>query len=115
MNREIKELALTTTSKYIFNQHIDQLPRKMEWLYDEITVTGDRIGENGKEMTETLDLWRRDPVECIRELIGNPAFREVMAYAPERVFTSQDMLNRVFDEMCTADWWWDVQVNCQLC
>ena len=67
-------------------------------------MTGDRIGEDGNVMQETLDLWRRDPVECIRELIGNPVFRDILAYAPERIFSDQAMSSRVVDEMCTGDW-----------
>lgn len=83
----------------------------MNWIYDQISVTGDRIGEDGGPMIETLDLWRRDPVECVRELIGNPAFREMMAYAPERVFSDREALQRIIDEMCTGDLWWEVQVR----
>lgn len=83
----------------------------MEWVYDQVTVTGDRIGEDGKVMTEVLDLWRRNPIECIRELIGNPAFRNAMGYGPERQFADEEMLERILDEMWTGNWWWDVQVS----
>ena len=83
----------------------------MEWIYDQVTVTGDQLDENGQVMSEVLDLWRRDPVECVRELIGNPAFRAVMGYSPERIFSDPDLLNRVIDEMWSADWWWEVQVR----
>jgi hypothetical protein len=41
-------------------------------------IVGDERDEKGKLRTEILHLWKRDPVECIRELIGNPAFREKM-------------------------------------
>lgn len=64
-------------------------------------------------MTEDLELWKRDPVECIKDLMSNPAFKEHMAYAPERVYTnaegSED--SRIFDEMWTANWWWKIQVR----
>lgn len=69
-------------SKYTFFHKIDELPRGADWIYDDVSMTGDRAGEDGKMMSEWLDLWRRDPVECVRELIGNPAFREVMSYTP---------------------------------
>ncbi|KAJ3519654.1 hypothetical protein NM688_g9270 [Phlebia brevispora] len=81
----------------------------MRWIYDQVTATGDQLDEDGHVMTEVLDLWHRDPVECIYELIGNPAFQEIMAYAPERVFADKEMLKRVIDEMWTADWWWEIQ------
>ena len=65
-------------------------------------------------MKETLELWRRDPVECVRELIGNPAFQNGMRYAPERVYADEDGKTRVYKEMWSGDWWWDMQV-CPSC
>ncbi|KAI5992617.1 hypothetical protein EDC04DRAFT_2872765 [Pisolithus marmoratus] len=43
------------------------------------------------------------------ELIGNPAFHDAMAYVPERAYVDSQGTNRIYDEMWTADWWWDVQ------
>jgi Plavaka transposase len=60
---------------------------------------------------ESLELWRRNPVDCIKELFGNPAFKNVMRYAPERHYADQEAKIRVYDEMWTADWWWERQVR----
>jgi hypothetical protein len=38
-------------------------------------------------------------------------FKDVMVFVPEKVFSNADGSNRVFDEMWTADWWWEVQVS----
>jgi hypothetical protein len=62
-------------------------------------------------MEEKVELWRRDPVECIKELMGNPAFREHMAYIAERVYLDQGGKVRIYDEMWTAEWWWNTQVS----
>ncbi len=70
---QIKRCNLSTGSKYTFFQHVDQLPEANPWIYDELTITGDVIGEDGKPLSEQLDLWRCDPVECIRELIEKQA------------------------------------------
>jgi hypothetical protein len=83
----------------------------MKWMCDIVRVTGNIIGDDGQPISEELELWRRNPVDCIRELIGNPAFRDAMAYAPERVFSDENGQDRVIDEMWTADWWWKIQVN----
>lgn len=83
----------------------------MHWHCDEVKVTGNIVDDNGKVLTERLELWRRNPVECIRELIGNPAFREIMGYAPERVFMDPGGSMRIFHEMWTGDWWWKMQVS----
>jgi hypothetical protein len=32
---------------------------------------------------------KRDPVECVKELIGHPAFRDVISYVPERAFADK--------------------------
>jgi hypothetical protein len=60
---------------------------------------------------ERLELWRRDPVDCIKELMGNSILKGFLKYAPERHFTDKEGTNRIFSEMWTADWWWDAQVN----
>jgi hypothetical protein len=46
----------------------------MKWMCDIVRVTGNIIGDNGQPISEELELWRRNPVDCIRELIENPAF-----------------------------------------
>lgn len=74
-------------------------------------MTGNALDEDGNVMEEELEMWRRDPVDLVRELIGNPAFKDSMAYAPEKVFATMEGEERVLDEMWTADWWWKVQVS----
>jgi hypothetical protein len=59
---------------------------------------------------EEVELWKRDPVQCVQELIGNPRFCDKLRYAPCKQYTDVEKRNRVFDEMSSADWWWDVQV-----
>ncbi|KAJ6564347.1 hypothetical protein B0H19DRAFT_941521 [Mycena capillaripes] len=57
-------------------------------------------------------MWCRDPVECVRELVGNAAFTK-QQYAPYRVFKSfvdRKYSNREINEMWTAEWWWEIQV-----
>ena len=72
---------------------------------------GDRLGVDEKPLTEEHELWRRDPVECIQELIGNPAFKDYVSYIPEPVYTDADGTTQIFDEMWTGDWWWKMQVS----
>ena len=93
---------------------IDQLPSGPDWVCDIVKVSGDRNGEDGKTMIEELDLWRRNPVECIQELIGNPTFRDKIVFEPARYFTNDACSNRLIDEAWTADWWWKAQVSTHL-
>ncbi|KAG2107133.1 hypothetical protein DEU56DRAFT_750189 [Suillus clintonianus] len=93
-----------------FLKKIDGLPTKgPEWHCDIISVAGDQVDTNGDMMSAELELWQRDPVECVRELMGNPTFREKMAYAPERAYEDTEGTRRIYDEMWMADWWWDTQ------
>ncbi|THG93692.1 hypothetical protein EW145_g8307, partial [Phellinidium pouzarii] len=72
-------------------------------------LEGDVMNLNGTPMTETYPLWRRDAIEIIQELIGNPTFRNDIAYFPERAYTNVQGTCRIYDELWTADWWWDKQ------
>lgn len=89
---------------------MDQLPTGAEWKCKIVQTVGELLDENDQPIIEEHELWIRDPVECIRELIGNPAFREYMSYVPEKVFADKHGRNRRYDEMWTGDWWWKTQV-----
>ena len=97
-------------NNYSYLKKLDTLPTGPDWTCDIIMATGDRVGENGVAMVEELELWRHDSVDCIQELIGNPAFKECLTYIPERIYCDQEGMDHVYDEMWTADWWWQTQV-----
>jgi hypothetical protein len=78
---------------------------------EKVVLRGDLQDDSGSDVVETLELWYRDPVDCIRELMGNPAFRNVMQYAPQKVFEDAEGRSEVIDEMWTAAWWWKLQVS----
>lgn len=90
---------------------MDELPSGVQWQCETINLTGDNIDDDGVAMTETLELWFRDPVECVKELLGNPAFKDSMRYAPEQIFDDPEHTVRRFSEMWTGDWWWQQQVS----
>ncbi|KAG0696694.1 hypothetical protein DFH29DRAFT_1004362 [Suillus ampliporus] len=92
-----------------FLQRVDALPHGLGWNCKKVSVKGNRTDENGQSLHEDLELWTRDPVECIKELIGNPLFKEYMVYAPSRAYEDEAGTKRIIDDMWTADWWWDKQ------
>ncbi|KAJ7693514.1 hypothetical protein B0H14DRAFT_3100718 [Mycena olivaceomarginata] len=99
------------TGKTDFFDKIDSLPGGH---CKTITTTGDipdlEKDPTSKTMkTETVELWFRDPVECVAELIGNPMFKDAMRYAPEKLFTDEAGTDEVVNEMWTAQWWWEIQ------
>ena len=96
-----------------FLKKIDALPTQVAtWTWDIITSEGDRRNEDGELMPdEQLELWLRDPIECLRELMGNPMFKDVLKYAPEKAYLDEEGNLRVYDEMWLVDWWWEIQVS----
>ncbi|KAJ7867072.1 hypothetical protein B0H14DRAFT_3084139 [Mycena olivaceomarginata] len=90
-------------------QAIDDLLGSVGWKLERLTLQGDLQDDNGDDVVETLELWYRDPVECIWELMGNLVFRNVMQYAPQKVFEDAEGKSKVINEMWTAAWWWKLQ------
>ncbi|KIK15871.1 hypothetical protein PISMIDRAFT_16209 [Pisolithus microcarpus 441] len=101
--------GVSFANAHAFLKYVDSLRTGPAWTCEMIDVVGDAVAEDGSTRREQLELWRRDPVECVMELIGNPAFRDAMAYVPERAYADSEGKNHIYDEMWTADWWWDVQ------
>ncbi|KAF8593635.1 hypothetical protein BDV93DRAFT_402274, partial [Ceratobasidium sp. AG-I] len=62
-----------------FNRDIDNLPRGPSWERRTIRVTGDAG-------VEVLDLWLRNIVDVIRQLISNQRFAQYMCYAPQKLW-----------------------------
>lgn len=93
---------------------IDCLPSGPDWHCQIFELTGNEKDENGDFRTERVELWHRDPVECIAELLGNPQFEGKLGYRPIHVYRNPDGTNREYSEMWTADWWWEIQVKMSL-
>ncbi|KZT33343.1 hypothetical protein SISSUDRAFT_969630, partial [Sistotremastrum suecicum HHB10207 ss-3] len=96
-----------------FLKQIDKLPTGPDWECERIDVPMDEPEVEPEEGTpaapEVVELWKRNPVDCIRELMGNPLFRRCMRYRPEQRYRDAAQQNRVYDEMWSGDWWWDLQ------
>lgn len=102
------------SSSYKLLKKIDSLPVNSEWQCEIINVEGNVIGKGGKPKTESIEFWFRDPIKCVQNLIGNPAFRDHISYFPQNVFTSESGNTRIYDEAWTGDWWWAMQVSAHL-
>ncbi|KAG2063264.1 hypothetical protein BDR04DRAFT_1038661, partial [Suillus decipiens] len=86
-----------------FLQKVDELPHGAAWSCKKVNVQGNKTDEKGQILHEDVELWMRDPVECVKDLIGNPLFRDHMVYAPVRAYKDPAGLHRVIDDMWTAD------------
>ncbi|KAJ6566640.1 hypothetical protein B0H19DRAFT_939699 [Mycena capillaripes] len=97
-----------------FFEKVDSLPGGAKWQCKILDTKGDLPGlekdPTGATMRrEQNELWFRDPVECVEELIGNPTFRHAMRYAPEKLYQDKKETIEVVNEMWTASWWWEIQ------
>jgi hypothetical protein len=76
---QLKRMQIKSSSPSFHNNRallskIDSLPTGPKWEIIELSVEGQGVNDDGV-VTDKVELWRRDPVECIRELFSNPAFR----------------------------------------
>jgi len=62
--------------------------------------------EDGKR---TLSFFYRNVLDCIRYLLRQIAYQDDFVYAPRREYDHTGQ--RVYAEMHTADWWWNIQVE----
>ena len=105
--RERLRLSDGMTAKYGFFKKIDSLPIGPKWHCDIVKAKGNVIGPDGQPLTEEADLWRRQAVECVADLMGNPAFRNFIAYEPVKIMRNGQ---RYYSEMNSGEWWYEVQV-----
>ncbi|KAG8764147.1 hypothetical protein FRC12_008248 [Ceratobasidium sp. 428] len=91
----------TATQLY---QSVDALPHGPGWTHKYMTVST-------PQGVETLDLWRRDSLDIVRKLIGDPRFAQKIQYAPEMHYqiTPDGRRVQVRGEAWTGDWWWRTQ------
>lgn len=109
---QIQERAeLSFHNTYSLLKKIDQLPTGPDWVCDIVKVSGDLKGDDGETMVKELELWRRNPLECIQQLIGNPSFKDKIIFEPGMYFTNEACTNRLVDEAWTANWWWKAHVS----
>ncbi|KAI9463425.1 hypothetical protein HD554DRAFT_2206419 [Boletus coccyginus] len=79
-----EEWELVWWSIKTLNQHVTNKFLKLPIDLELIESDAPDGQLNGNTNTKELELWMRDPVTCIQELIGNPTFNKTMVYAPEK-------------------------------
>lgn len=76
-----------------------------------MSIEGKGLNGGGEVATEEVELWLRDPVECVRELFSNPAFKDKIHYKPQKTYANKSKTERVYSEMWEGQWWWKMQVR----
>ena len=86
-------------SAYTFRAVLDSMktPLGLEsWNCGEVTMAGRRV-----------PFYYRKPLDCIRYLLQQQAYRRALVYGPQRCYEGGE---RQFGELHMADWWWETQV-----
>src|SRR5262249_46304202 len=60
---------------------------------------------------QNSQLWLHDPINVIQRLISTPEWADKIDYCPIQEWQSPERKTRIYSEMWTGDWWWDMQVG----
>ena len=97
----VDTLGLSYKNTRDLNNIIDsKLPGRPRFRREDVTVGG-----------ETFAMYSRDILECIKALYGDADFAKHLLFKPERHYTDNDMKRRIYHDMHTGEWWWQVQVR----
>ncbi|KAF8587779.1 hypothetical protein K439DRAFT_1652178 [Ramaria rubella] len=95
-----KRMQTSYKDKRTLLEKIDALPSsRPAFQCTTVNITGDLTDSKGNFIVEELELFHRDPVECVHELISNPAFHKVLQYTPEHHFEDQSHSEQIYNEI----------------
>ena len=79
---------------------------KNDWFIEEFEeeVTYTTSGVRASQQMFTIHF--RNPVTCLRQILRHVPFASDLSYQPVKKFRDG---KRVYNEMNTADWWWETQ------
>lgn len=106
------------TSSHTLMQKVDQMESGLGWSsWKSGEVYFDSQEEDDEEegpdelrpRSDSAPFYYRDIVACVAYLLAQPCYNSDMVYAPIREANSEG--HRMYSEMHTADWWWDIQVR----
>lgn len=85
------------------NTKIDQLPGQSP---------GSKFRQSKVEVDgETFEFFYRDILACVAEIYGRHEFTPYLKFKAERHYADADMTIRVYGDIHTGKWWWEVQVR----
>ena len=95
------KLGLSFKNARELNSIMDyKLPRRPHFESYDIKMAG-----------ETVTVYARNIISCIKALYGDATFAPHLIFQPEHHYEILgDQRHRVYHDMHTGDWWWEVQV-----
>jgi hypothetical protein len=84
------------------NNIIDtQIPARPSFQSHDVEIAG-----------ESVTMYSRNVVDCIKALYGDPKFADSMIFKPERHYDQHNTHQQHYHDLHTGEWWWKTQV-CQ--
>ncbi|CCO36287.1 hypothetical protein BN14_10419 [Rhizoctonia solani AG-1 IB] len=104
--------GLSFASNYALNKLLDKLPvAGPKWRRIKRKIEGNICGKDGKRLTKIVEIWMRDILEVVKELLGNIAYGKQLVFVPQKIYLDGTGGQRKIDEMWTADWWNEIQAK----
>jgi hypothetical protein len=91
-------------SSHTLRRQIDLMPDGLGWESWMRYTTETGWSESN---SEPIIYYCRNPIEIAEWLLSQPCHRNDMVYGPVREYVDGQ---RIYSEMHTADWWWEMQV-----
>lgn len=93
------------TSGWTLHRALDRMYPELgeaSWKSHDVVTS---VGGN----TRSIPFYFRNPLACVAYLLKQPCFRDHLFYAPVREYNQSG--ERMYSEMHTAEWWWNMQVS----
>lgn len=100
---QIKQLGLSFHTSKELRGRVEMLPKGPEWLC--------KPWMTNVPTKTPIQLFYRDPLECIQSLLHHPLLKDHMHFTPMRVFETAAKTMRVYSEWMTGDVAWQMQVR----
>ncbi|KAG2087543.1 uncharacterized protein F5147DRAFT_781308 [Suillus discolor] len=97
----IRRLKLLFSTTQELRSRAEMLPKGPSWKC--------QIIPSLHHTKNPIQLFWRDPVECLEALFSNPLFHDKLDFVPRRVYTTAARLTRVYSEWLTGDSAWEFQ------
>ena len=79
------------------------------WILDPYSAYLQWFEGRVEDASRTVPFFYRNVLDCVRYLLRQIADRDDFVYLPRQEYDHSG--NRIYAEMHTVDWWWDVQVQ----
>ena len=85
------------------------MPKVPKWTCKNIEYTV-HLPDSTQRARE-FDLWKKDVLDVIKELVSNPEFKDCFCTLPCEIYTDGEKKVQIYNEMWTGEWWSEAVVS----